>query len=200
MADIITAYAATGAAPTHGGDRPRVNVTITLDDLLARLGHGSTDTGVDLPADEVRRMACDAEVIPVVLNTEGVPLDVGRAHRLVTPTLRAALTVRDKGCAFPGCDRLPRECEAHHIMPWLINGPTALANLVLLCPSHHARCEPATNPHTGQVIENPHRWEVRLNPHGLPEFLPPRTHDSTRTPRIHARFRLAQWQHQRTER
>lgn len=78
-----------------------------------------------------------------------------------------------------------------HIIPWLIGGPTALPNLVLLCPHHHARVEPATNPLTGQVIDNPHRWEVRLNAAGLPEFLPPRSHDHQRTPRTHTRYTIA---------
>jgi hypothetical protein len=52
-----------------------------------------------------RRIACDADLIPAVLNTVGIALDLGRTHRLITASLRTALTERDRGCCFPGCDR-----------------------------------------------------------------------------------------------
>jgi hypothetical protein len=47
----------------------------------------------------VRRLACDADILPVVLGTNSQILDVGRTHRLVTLALRLALVVRDHGCA-----------------------------------------------------------------------------------------------------
>ena len=39
----------------------------------------------------VRRLACDAQVIPIVLNGQGVVLDEGRAKRTATPEQRRAL-------------------------------------------------------------------------------------------------------------
>jgi hypothetical protein len=33
----------------------------------------------------------------------------------VSPAQRAALIVRDRGCAVPGCVRPPPWCEAHHL-------------------------------------------------------------------------------------
>ena len=90
-----------------------------------------------LSAGELRRICCDAEIVPVVLGSASEVLDVGRAQRLVTPGLRAALIARDGGCAFPGCDAPPSRCEAHHVQPWYLGGPTALWNLALLCHSHH---------------------------------------------------------------
>jgi HNH endonuclease len=65
------------------------------------------------------------------------PLEVGRTTRVVTAAQRAALAVRDGGCAFPGCDRPPPWCDAHHLRHWLHGGPTNLANLALLCRSLH---------------------------------------------------------------
>jgi hypothetical protein len=65
------------------------------------------------------------------------PLEVGRTSRVVSPAQRAALVVRDGGCAFPGCQRPPAWCEAHHLRHWLHSGPTDLANLALLCRAHH---------------------------------------------------------------
>jgi Domain of unknown function (DUF222)/HNH endonuclease len=65
------------------------------------------------------------------------PLEVGRATRVVSPAQRTALAVRDGGCGFPGCDRPPAWCDAHHLRHWVHGGPTDLANLVLLCRAHH---------------------------------------------------------------
>src|ERR671916_1839585 len=76
-------------------------------------------TPVQLYAAEVRRLACDAAIIPMVLGSDSMPLDVGRQQRLATAALREALGQRDKGCAFSGCNRPPRYCHAHHIVSWL---------------------------------------------------------------------------------
>ena len=64
-------------------------------------------------------------------------LDVGRAHRLVTPAIWSALVLRDRHCAFPGCTRMPLACDAHHIVHWADGGATSLDNLILLCRHHH---------------------------------------------------------------
>jgi HNH endonuclease len=64
-------------------------------------------------------------------------LEVGRTSRVVTAAQRAALVVRDGGCAVPGCDRPPAWCEAHHLVHWLHGGATDLANLALVCRAHH---------------------------------------------------------------
>ena len=91
----------------------------------------------------------------------GEPLDVGRAKRLVTLAIWAALVIRDRHCAFPGCDRPPLMCHAHHILHWISGGETKLDNLVLLCGHHH------------RVIHHS-PWDIRLNPDDhKPEFLPP---------------------------
>jgi len=109
----------------------------------------------------VRRLACDADIIPVALGTRGEVLDVGRAHRLVTPALWRALVCRDRHCAFPGCTKPPVMGHAHHITHWADRGPTALPNLVLLCGHHH------------RVIHHT-PWQVRISPDDArPEFLPP---------------------------
>jgi hypothetical protein len=65
------------------------------------------------------------------------PLAVGRATRVVAPAQRAALTVRDGGCRFPGGDRPVAWCDAHHLRHWVHGGRTDLGNLVLLCRGHH---------------------------------------------------------------
>jgi hypothetical protein len=94
--------------PDAHGARPRVAVTLTLDALKGLLDWSPvTDDGTELSPGTARRLACDADVIPVVLGTRSEVLDVGRAHRLITPALWRALVCRDRHCAFPGCTRRP---------------------------------------------------------------------------------------------
>jgi len=80
------------------------------------------------------------------------------------------------------CDRPPRDCAAHHIIPWWSGGPTSLTNGVLLCPHHHRTVEP--DPHAPPGT----RWQIRLDHHRLPELIPPSRLDPTRRPRQHHRF------------
>ncbi|MFW6598333.1 DUF222 domain-containing protein [Propionibacteriaceae bacterium Y2011] len=169
--------------PTTGGMPPTVHVQLSHAALLAGLrGAGLIGPGEDLEAGKARRMACDAHLIPSVLGSEGEILDHGRSVRLVPPRLRALLITRDGGCAFPGCDRPPADCEAHHIRPWWAGGPTSLNNLVLLCRHHHRVVEPVPNAPAGL------HWEVRLNATDhKPEFLPPTRLDRTRRPQRHTR-------------
>jgi hypothetical protein len=104
---------------------------------LPTRGRCGTSDGVVLAAATVRRLACDAGVIPVVMGSTSQVLDVGRRTRTVTTTQRNALVVRDGGCVFPGCDRPPSWCDAHHVTHWINHGPSDLWNLVLLCSAHH---------------------------------------------------------------
>ncbi|MET9020462.1 hypothetical protein ABZV93_10800, partial [Actinopolymorpha sp. NPDC004070] len=109
----------------------------------------------------IRRMACDANIIPVVLGGDGEVLDVGMADRFFTEAQRRALAVRDGShCHFPGCQVPERRCVAHHMTAWDDFGPTDLDNGVLLCKTHHTFVH-----HRG--------WTVRMGAHGHPEYIPP---------------------------
>ncbi len=90
-----------------------------------------------LSAETLRRLSCDAGISRVITQGCSEPLDVGRATRTISPALRRALVVRDGGCSFPGCDRPPGWCDAHHRVHWADGGETRLDNLVLLCRRHH---------------------------------------------------------------
>jgi hypothetical protein len=108
--------------PDDGGEPPQLAVTVAYQPLARTLGTAVTDTGERLSAATVRRLACDARILPVVLGGAGQILEVGRARRLATGPLRRALHIRDRGCAFPDCDRPPRWTDAHTTSPL---GPTA---------------------------------------------------------------------------
>lgn len=85
----------------------------------------------------VRQLACDADIIPVVLGTDGEVLDIGRAVRLFTKGQRRALWHRDQKCTYPGCDLPAGWVQAHHLIHWSDGGPSDLTNAALLCQRHH---------------------------------------------------------------
>jgi hypothetical protein len=143
-------------------------VTIGLQQLIDGLGSATLDYGGSLDAATARRLACDSSVVPVVLGGDSQPLDVGLAKRSATAAIRAALTARDGGCAWPGCDTPAARCIAHHICHFAHHGETKLSNLVLLCRWHH------------HLIHHS-EWKVRIREH-IPELIPPEWLNPGRTP------------------
>ncbi|MGB8996456.1 MAG: DUF222 domain-containing protein, partial [Pseudonocardiaceae bacterium] len=154
--------------PTTAGEPAHLTVTIDWEALRTGLGVAILDYGTHLSAAEARRWACDAKIIPVVLGGKSEPLDVGRAMRTVSLAIRRALVARDRGCAFPACDRPPGMCQAHHARHWLDDGESSVENCVLLCEAHHRHVH-----RTG--------WEALIHPRYV-EFIPPAIIDPTRTP------------------
>lgn len=205
LIDVAKAALATGGVPASGGLRPQVMVTIDAASLLKDFKYGSVVKGLDsmhnpagnkipprksdseplspgsfsftgpVPAATVRELACDAEMLPVVLSGQGRILDVGRAQRLFPPHMRRALHARDGGCAFPGCSIPGPWTEAHHIHYWNHGGPTSTDNGVLLCSHHHHEVHK----------EN---WKIRVRA-GVPWFVPPAYVDPDRVPLRNVYFR-----------
>jgi hypothetical protein len=160
LVEALELLLAGGDLPDNGGSRAQLTVTAPFDLLRQELKAGTLDTGERLSAEAVRRLACDAGIIPAVLDGAGVPLDLGRERRLISGHLRRALVLRDRGCAFPGCDRPPRWCQGHHPRHWSSGGKTSLDNSLLLCGFHHRLI------HHGD-------WTVVMGEDGLPDFYPP---------------------------
>lgn len=125
------------ATPQTAGVNATVVVTMTLDQLLAEHATALLDDGSRMSAGQARRLACEAGIIPVVLDSKSQPLDIGRAARLFTKAQRIALGLRDGGCTAKGCETSASGCHAHHDDPWSRLGLTDLANGRLLCPRHH---------------------------------------------------------------
>lgn len=164
---LVTGAGAGVPLPGLNGGSPRLVVTMTLDDLMSR-GAGLLPSGEKVDADTMRQICCTASIIPVVLGAEGVPLAMGRETRLVTADQRLALSIRDKHCAFPGCEVPDEECEAHHVVPWPDGGPTDLDSLVLLCRHHHGVVEPRGPDGT----PGRYQWVVTIE-NGKPTFREP---------------------------
>ncbi|HEY7144462.1 MAG TPA: DUF222 domain-containing protein [Streptosporangiaceae bacterium] len=95
-----------------------------------------------------------------------LPLDIGTATDTIAAHLRRAVITRDQHCRFPGCTQPPAASQIHHLVPRAHDGPTALTNLILLCPFHH--------------LTAIHRWgwTLTLSPDGTTTATSP---DQTRT-------------------
>lgn len=89
-----------------------MTITVPLDELLDDLGVADTDHGGPVTADEARRLACTAGIIPAVLGKKSEVLDLGRTARLFSPAQRKALTVGHPHCRAEGCTVPAAWCDA----------------------------------------------------------------------------------------
>jgi uncharacterized protein DUF222 len=158
-----------GRLPVKGGQRPHALITLRYETLLRQTTGTTLDYGGYIGAGDLRRLLCDACVVPVVLGGNSEVLDVGRAQRTATKAQRDGLTARDRGCAKPGCHAPPHKCQVHHITHWINGGRTAVDTMIMLCVTHHRMIHRAG-------------WTVRMVD-GWPEFVPPKWLDYAQTPR-----------------
>jgi 5-methylcytosine-specific restriction protein A len=145
--------------PDTGGERPQIRLTIDLEHLRSLVAGAHLDTGAWYSPSQLRLLACDRGIVPAVLGTSAEPLDIGRATPTIPAGIRRAVTIRDQGCAHPGCDRPPAWCDVHHCTEWANGGDTTIHNCVMLCRTHHRLIHHTT-------------WTVRIR-NGQPEFIPP---------------------------
>ena len=134
--------------------RAEIVVHVDLETLKSGLHAGGTcrtALGADLPVETVRRLACEAEILPVVLDGRSVPIDVGQSKRLATIHQRRALEAIHPTCAIPDCEVIFDHCNVHHIDYWENGGSTDLNNMVPLCSRHHHAA------HEGG-------WKLKLDP------------------------------------
>lgn len=166
-----------GIAGTQGQPatpKAKLIVTMDLETLRRRVGMSSDDgapvegagagagatlEGSSIAASVIRRLACEAEIIPLVLGGPSEIVDQGRAIRLVTPGQRLQLAVRDQGCTIPGCTVPATWCDAHHVVHWAHGGRSDLSNYALLCPRHHTFVH--DHDHSATIDRLGVRWHLR---------------------------------------
>ncbi|MFC8504560.1 DUF222 domain-containing protein [Pedococcus sp. NPDC057267] len=163
--DALVEVVRRGVASADGvPTTPKAQLFVSMDlaDLTARLGagtvFGSGDVGQLLGPETVRRIACDAGVVPVVLGSSGEVVDLGRRHRFFSSAQVRALWLRDGHCSFTGCSVPASWCDAHHLWHWADGGPTDLDHAALLCGRHHTVVH-AKGFH-GTVGEGRVEWDV----------------------------------------
>ncbi len=175
---LLLAGADTDSSMMLGSGAPSVRVLVTARDLALGIGSGSLDAtigqpdGVVVALPTVQRLLCGGTQTPILIGSTGQPLDVGRSQRLFTARQRLALAARDGGCRWPGCERPPSWCEAHHIEHWLRDGgPTDVDVGILLCRHHH-------------LLLHDHGWSITRAGSGPDyELIPPESVDAMRRPR-----------------
>jgi len=89
-------------------------------------------------------------------NTPSLPLDIGYSET-IPASIRRAVLLRDRRCAWPRCGRPAAWCDVHHIRHKKDGGTTSVSSCVLLCQFHHDVCI--------------HRWgwQITLHPDGTTE-------------------------------
>jgi hypothetical protein len=132
---------ATSTSRTRRPGRAEILALVDLATITGGLHTASIcelEDGTPIPVETLRRLACDAHIIPAVLNGDGVPLDVGRSRRLATDDQRRALRAMYRTCGIGDCDVPFDRCEIHHITEWTAEqGETNLDSLIPGCSRHH---------------------------------------------------------------
>jgi hypothetical protein len=177
LVEVAETYMNSEPVPNATADRYQVVVHVRADaaeDPTPAAHAPHIEDGPDISAETSRRIACDCSLLRVDEDQGGELLSVGRKTRSIPPAIRRALTLRDGGCRFPGCDH-DRFVDGHHIDHWANGGETSLENLVLLCRHHHHlvheggfTCEKSED---GEIVFRDSRDVV------LERFVEPRTLD-----------------------
>ena len=130
-----------GTLPEVGGQKPHLTVTVSMATLANQPGSPAADLewAQPIPAETARRLACDAAVTPIFLDSESAQPQAGQTSRSISGSQRRALVFRDKGCRFPGCDRPADWTDVHHLKHWADGGKHEMDNLILLCRRHHRK-------------------------------------------------------------
>jgi hypothetical protein len=139
LVDVAWHHLDNGLVPQNGSQRTHLQVTASIETLKNLDGAPAAELEFSLPisAKAVERLACDCSVTRILLGSDSMVIDVGRAKRVISGPARKALNVRDRGCTWPGCDRPASWSSGHHLVHWIHGGSTDLPNLTLLCYRHH---------------------------------------------------------------
>ena len=142
-------------------------VIADYDTIAGQLTNPRLGDGTPLSAEQLRALACDANILPAIFDRKGQPLWLGRGRRQVSAAQRTALVARDGGCI--GCGANPNWCQAHHNRHWAHGGPTDIDNLCLLC-SH---CHHQVHDNGADIIRSPNGKLTLQRPHQRPPPTPP---------------------------
>jgi hypothetical protein len=139
LVDVAWHHLDNGLVPQNGSQRTHLQVTASIETLKALDGAPAAELEFSLPisAKAVERLACDCSLTRILLNSDSMVIDVGRAKRSISAPQRKALNARDQRCVWPGCDRPASWTSGHHLKHWIHGGGSDLPNLALLCYRHH---------------------------------------------------------------
>jgi Domain of unknown function (DUF222) len=149
LQQVLSRYiAADGQLPSTHGSPYRLVVTVPHATLRAELQRtasrdvapvqpGLLPDGSPISPLTAQTMTCSADLVPVLVDDDHQPLDVGDTQYAFPPKIRTAIIARDKGCTYPGCGAPAPWCDVHHLIRFRDDGPTSVDNGALLCGRHH---------------------------------------------------------------
>lgn len=127
LVDVVVLATKADRGAVLGARRVGLRVHVAERDLRTGEGFAQIE-GQTVPVSltTAERVACDNGILPILFDTDGRVLNVGRNQRHHSPRMRTGMAARDGGCVINGCDRPPEWCEAHHIDEWLRHGGDTL--------------------------------------------------------------------------
>ncbi len=194
---IATAHHAltTSLPPETHATPPRLLVTLDHDTLKGELGArgiGTTEDGAELSPATLRRLACDAEIIPAVLGTRGEVLDIGRTRRLVTAVLWTALVLQGPALHLPRLHPTPGDVPRPPPPHWAdggTNGARQPRPALRAPPPGHPSARPGRSGSTPTTSDpnsghHPNPVSTRMDPTKTPARIARRSEDPAR-PELH---------------
>jgi Domain of unknown function (DUF222) len=166
LVDVFARVLSDPGLPEAHGQRPAINVTVSIatlldcDDQPAHLdGYGPITAAL------ARRLATDQTGTwrRLVTDENGQLLDYGRKTYRPPANLTDHVVARDKTCTFPGCRRAARLCDLDHHEPFGDGGGTNPSNVAALCTRHHNAKHDAG-------------WQVKRRPDGTATWTSPTRH------------------------
>lgn len=162
--------AADGVLPSTHGTPYRLVITVPHDTLKgavtgdgrAGAAPGTLADGWPVSSVTAATLACTAELVPVVVDDAGNPLDVGHTQYVFPTRIRTAITTRDRHYTWPGCTAPSPWCDTHHFTPYTAGGATSVSNGALLCGRHHRHVH--TLALTGQLRNGTVHWNLIPGP------------------------------------
>ncbi|MCY7413838.1 MAG: HNH endonuclease [Salinibacterium sp.] len=167
LVDLVRVATLADDGKVLGARRVAVRLHVTEHDLRRGQGFARLEGQPDaVSIATAERHACESGVVPILFDSDGCVVNVGRDQRNFTPRQRIGLAARDGGCRFPQCDRPPSWTEAHHVRQWeRDHGETNIDNGILLCRHHH------------MLVHN-NGWEIEQHDHDFVLRPPPRSGSS----------------------
>ncbi|MFI5426731.1 DUF222 domain-containing protein [Aeromicrobium sp. UC242_57] len=176
----------TDALPQSGGLAATVAVTIDIDDLRTGQGFATNTSGTDVSATKAQRMACNAHLVGLYLDSDSRVINHGMTKRLFDRHQRPILAGRDGGCVWKGLgvpphkahsggeDRPPAWCEAHHLNFWSETDPPTSTTQPCSATSTTFSCtkangQPAWHPTASSKSSHPPTSTPTKHPDATPD-------------------------------
>ena len=160
---------------------PRLLLIADYDVISRELRNGRLGDGTPIPVEKIRDLACQSEILPGIFR--GDPHSHSTWEDQDGPPAPPNASPSSPGTRHcVGCGATANWTQAHHVIPWAVQGNTDIDDMCLLCSRCHHK------------VHDDH-WVVRRRPSGKYYLKPPSKHDRPKATRrrtsYHRRRRTA---------